>query len=146
MKKYPLIHQLTIIGTLLIAVFIGISIYWLVIEPDVMIVKNADALPVNKEVYSPGEKLEYTITYCKRKVVTTTLSRSLVDTYQITYPSIRAELPVGCNSITRRDLVVPSFITGGENHKFHLEGISIVKINPLREQYVTWRTVDFIIK
>ena len=107
--------------------------------------KNADNIQVSKEVYKPGERIEYTFSYCKDREGVAVVHRTLIDSIKIAFAEFNSSLPVGCKTVTVVDLIVPAFLTPSDE-LYHLEGTAIYKINPLRDQYVKWRSETFKIK
>jgi len=146
MKKHMKhLNLLSMFGLAVITIGFGIFGYWLFGPVDIIDIKNSDAVQVDQISYYPGERISYTLDYCKFEKKVATVYRSLVDTYRITYAVVEADLPVGCHTVVRNDLVIPSFIVG-DGHRYHLEATTEYKINPIKTITYYWRTVDFLIK
>lgn len=135
------IHFLSILGLCLIGVSFGILGYW-ALEPDVITIKDQEAIRLDKTEYSKGDRITYTLEFCKRKQVPVVIYRSIVDSYRITYQEVVSNLTVGCRTIKAADLVIPEFIVGG-GHTYFIDAENEVRVNPLKTQRVHWRSVDF---
>lgn len=136
LSKHPIM-----LAMYLIYICIGVFVYWM-FEPGIITVTN---IRVDKAVYSPGERIEYTFDYCKSRKGVGVIDRAIVDGYRITFNQITSDLPTGCHTVTSRDLVIPDFIIPSTD-VYHLEGTAIYRINPLREQYVYWSSNIFTVK
>ena len=113
--------------------------YWLFWPVKVLDVKNPTAITVDKTVYKAGDRISYTISYCKNNAITGEVNRALVNSIRIPFTGIRSNLATGCKTITNRDLVIPAFVDSGT---YHIETTAEYKINPLRTQTEFWRSVD----
>lgn len=138
-------NVLSVAGLAIIFVILALFGYWQFIDPDVIEVKDPESYAVDKTTYNPGDRITYIFEYCKREKSVAVVTRALVDTYRINYINVSSDLPTGCHKISKNDLVIPEFIAG-EGHTYHIEGTAIYQVNPIRKQYVYFRTVDFIIK
>lgn len=127
---------LTIItmGTLLIG-------YWL-LWPVTIMTFTAPTV-VDKQIYKPGDKIAYTLTYCKTNSQVGTVYRTLVNSTITTYTPVTNNLPEGCRKTTRSDLTIPDNADAGI---YHLESTIVYKINPIRDVVVSWKTNDFEVK
>ena len=47
--------------------------------------------------------------------------------------------------MTSVDLIIPTFLKPSDE-LYHLEGVAVYQINPLRQQFVVWRSENFKIK
>jgi hypothetical protein len=117
--------------------------YWEFWPDNILTVQNAQELSVDKTIYSPGDRITYTLNYCKTRNMPGILLRALVDGFRMTYEPKGGNLPVGCHTINVNDLEIPSFIPSGI---YHLDMSAEYKINPLKSFIVNYRTVDFLIK
>lgn len=96
---------------------------------------------VVEKVYHPGDKLVYTFSYCKSEQITGELFRTLVNGTITTFTTIPTNLPTGCHTFTKDDLVLPDYL---DEDIYHLEVVAkFYKINPLRDYHVSWRSQDF---
>jgi hypothetical protein len=118
--------------------------YWMFpVGPKAIVIHNAANVSVDKEVYHPGDRIHYTLDYCKEASSPARVHRTLVNSIKISYTEILSDLPTGCRKITVSDLEIPEFATPGI---YHLESTSERQVNPLRTEYTTWRSVDFRIE
>ena len=138
--------------TLLEKIFLGISLsiitlavllvgYWLLWPETVITFTNPQSLSVDKKFYYPGDRIAYTVKYCKYKNITATVSRAIVDDYRVTFTDVQSNLPMGCHTMTANDLTIPMFFTQGT---YHLTISGLYPLNSLRN-FTTplLRTVDF---
>jgi hypothetical protein len=144
-KRMKHFNLFSIVGLVIIFIIGLLFLYWSVIQPDVIKVDGVNTFAVDQKIYHPGDHISYTFSYCKTRKVVATIDRALIDTYRITYARIYSDLPIGCHTVTSNDLFIPEFIAG-EGNKYHLEGTAAYRINPIKTQYVYFRTVDFIIE
>lgn len=98
---------------------------------------------VNKKEYKPGDQIIYTISYCKYKNLPGTVYRSLVNSTRTSYTEITNNMAVGCRTTKVADLTVPDYNDDGV---YHLEATVVYKVNPLRDEIVSWKSEEFIIK
>ena len=134
---YTLIAMLTVIGGALL-----LAGYWTFLDPDIVTFKSL-TFSVDKKVYHRGEHITYILDYCKRKKAVATLDRALVDGFRQTYVTIQTDLPTGCHTVRVADLVVPIFVGPGV---YYLEGTAVYTVNPLRKQYVYWKSGSFLVE
>jgi hypothetical protein len=98
---------------------------------------------VDKKVYEPGDKIIYTLSYCKYKNIPGTVYRSLVNSTRTAYTEMTNNIAVGCGTIKMYDLHIPDYTDDG---LYHLEGSVKYTINPLRQEVDSWKSEEFIIK
>ena len=139
------IHIFSIIGLLFISYSLVVFYYWSFIQPDIIKFNNPDSIQVDKTSYFPGERITYTLDYCKTRNLIGIVNRSLQDTYRITYTTVNSNIEVGCHVVKVNDLTIPDFIKG-DGKTYHLSIMGQYKINPLRTQVVNLKTVDFLIE
>lgn len=97
---------------------------------------------VDKQVYRPGDRITYTLSYCKYKNMPGTVYRSLVNSTRTTFTAISGSLPTGCHMIRVSDLVIPDYTDDG---LYHIEGYTEYKVNPIRTIKSSWQTEEFMI-
>jgi hypothetical protein len=102
--------------------------------------KNNQAIKVDKETYQAGDRLTYTIDYCKYGKYPATVSRALVDGIRINYTSYYNNLPAICSTVNNSDLIIPDFISSGT---YHIETTIEYQVTPLQKVIKNWRSVDF---
>lgn len=139
------IHVYTTIGLAFIFCSMALAFYWIFLQPDVIKFNNPKAIQLDKSVYTLGERITYTLDYCKTKNIVGVVNRSLQDTYRITYSTVNSNIEVGCHVVKINDLTIPDFIKG-DGKTYHLEITGQYQLNPLKTQMVVLRTVDFLIK
>ena len=128
-------------GTLaLTAIMMAMIAYWLFRPVTVLVVKNPQAVKVDKQVYQAGDRLIYSLDYCKHEAIPGTISRALVDGIRISYVAFYNNLPKGCGVTNNADLVIPEFVGTGT---YHIEATATYRINPLKTVSTTWRSEDF---
>jgi len=106
---------------------------------------NAEAIPVNKLSYAPGERVTYTLDFCRYEKRVATVYRALVNTYRVAYTPIHSDLPIGCHVMNVSDITIPDFVVP-DGHTYYIEATVEYKINPLRTKVYHWRTVNFNIE
>ena len=139
------LHKIMFVELAILAFFMGLACYWLFIEPDVITVMNSESIQLDKTSYKSGDRIIYTISFCKTKDVPVTIYRALVDTYRIQYEEITVNLSKGCRTISVADLAVPNFL-GGDKHEYYIEANNVLRVNPLRNQIVHWKSVPFTVE
>lgn len=128
----------------LVMTFITICVfaYWMFWPDNVMVLKS-DIVKTDKEVYRPGERISYTVDYCKKRQISGLTSRTLVNDIRIAYTTITSDLPAGCHIVSDNDLIIPEFTSEG---KYHISILVEYKINPIRVLRINYRTNEFIVK
>jgi len=139
------LNKASLFGIAVIAFITGLYLYWLFIQPDVINFEETNALVVDKKVYYPGDRITYTLEFCKSKKSVAVVDRALVDSFRVTFAQVTSDLPTGCNKINVNDLVIPDFIVGSGDD-YYVEITGVYQINPIRKQYVYLRTENFQIK
>ena len=112
--------------------------YWL-LWPDKIVVVNPN-VTTEKTVYAPGDRITYTLSYCKTRKLPGDVSRALVNSVRITFTNVTSDLAVGCHTIRISDLVIPDYIDAGT---YHIEGSGLYQINPIRKFLNTWKSNEF---
>lgn len=95
---------------------------------------------VNGEVFHKGEPISYTFSYCKTRQVQGDLFRTLINGTVTTFTTIPTNLPLGCGTITKKDLIIPM---SQDVDTYHLETVVVFKVNPLRDYSVSWKSKNF---
>lgn len=144
-KNMRHLNKLSVIGVAFIFAVTALFIYWLFIDDIDITVNNADAVQLDKTAYNVGDRITYTIDYCKREKAVATVTRYLVNDYKITFTEIKSDMPLGCDKFIRNDLVIPEFLVP-DGGKYHLEATVTYYVNPIKNKVIHWKTVDFIIK
>ena len=108
---------------------------------------DIENMEVEKEVYAPGEDVRVYTSFCKNRNAVGVSTWSLVDTIVRFYPEKRASAPIGCYGVPDPALFVavslpPDLVDG----IYYLEGVSRVKINPVKTLIYHYKTEEFIIK
>ena len=124
---------LTIItlGTLLVG-------YWLIFPLRVM--EFTKQTLVDKTTYNAGDRIEYTITYFKYGDWVGTIYRSIVDGTIVAFSPVTNNLPKGCRSTVKGDMVIPDYLSTGV---YHLEATASYKVNPIRTVNISWKSQEF---
>lgn len=139
MKIWEHIYLYTCVG--IIAVGVSVVFFWWIMPEKVMTIESP--VKVDKETYRPGERITYTLSYCKKKAITATVYRTLVNGTKISFTEMQSDLTPGCREVKASDLIVPEYVDGD---KYHLEGVGIFQVNPIKTYEVRWRSQDFFIK
>ena len=134
------LHYLTFLTFTLTAILFLLVGYWLFWTIKTMEIKNGNAVPVDQAIYHPGDRLSYTITYCKYRNIQGLVSRVLVNGVRVTYTELINNIAPGCGKTTVNDLIIPIYT---EPDTYHIETTVTYKLNPLRDVVVSWRSVDF---
>ena len=102
----------------------------MVLWPDTVITfKNPNSIQVDKKIYYPGDRITYTIDYCKYKNISGIVSRAITDDFRVTFTDVQSNLPLGCHTTQVNDLTIPLFLSTGT---YHLTISGMYKINTLR--------------
>ena len=112
---------------------------WMIAPEEVFSVKY-HVIPTDRRIYTAGERIAYTVEYCKTRPVVGQVSRSIVDGVRTTFPTISGDLPTGCHTVTVSDIRVPIYLPSGS---YHLEMTVEHRVNPLATSVVKYRTEDF---
>jgi hypothetical protein len=124
-----------------LGIIVGSSLllsYWL-LYPDNVVTVIAP-VTVSSLVYHPGERITYTLSYCKTRKLVGSVVRSLVDGTRLTFTTVQSDLPVGCHTINVSDLVIPDYVDSGT---YHIEATAEYKINPARTFEVYFKSQEF---
>jgi hypothetical protein len=124
----------------IIAIGSAIFTYWNLYPYKVMTMKNQYALPVDKPVYQAGDRVFYTLDYCKYMDITGLLIRTISDGISVNYEPMQSNVPLGCHVVKRGDLVIPDFIPSGI---YYIKSSSEWQVNPIRKVLMNFRTVPF---
>jgi len=114
--------------------------YWIYWPNKVIEIHNAQAIQVDKKEYRIGDRISYTIDYCKYTEIQGIVSRSLVDGFKYNYSDYKSNVSIGCKTVIVSDMVIPDYLTPGI---YHIETLAEYKINPLRNVEIRWKSVDF---
>jgi hypothetical protein len=114
--------------------------YWAFWPDEMMTIRNSQHVKTDKRDYIAGDRIFYTLDYCKTQQITATVTRAIVDGIRISYDTITNDLPLGCHSVIIYDLTIPSFLPAGI---YHIEGAKEYRLNPIRNLKVTFRTDNF---
>ena len=142
LRFHPLL-VLSIITFTLTAVLLGIVAWWEFVPDNVVTVINSNSVPVDKTIYNAGDRITYTISYCKTRQLSGKVMRALVDGYRTLYETEYSDLPIGCHTTKVNELVIPSFTPTGT---YHLDVNIDYQINPLRVYTVHFQTQSFQVK
>jgi hypothetical protein len=138
-KIFNTVAYSSLIITFLIMMLIG---FWTFYPNKIIEIKNSDKIKVDKTEYRPGDRVTYTIEYCKFINAPANVLRSLVDGIRINYVPYYNNLQKGCGTVNNADLIIPEFVSPGT---YHFETTIEFKPNPIRTVIVTWRSVDFLV-
>lgn len=142
MKVHPLYHFM---GMILLALygFLALIAYWgFWPYPTVTFIDvPATGAPVLNSPLHPGERLQYTLSYCKNTNDTATVHRNMVDGETIALTDTVGSFPKGCRyNVIVATTVVPDTINPGS---YHVDVIDEFHPNPIRTIQVRYRTADF---
>lgn len=138
MNKYRIISIYIQLGIIILALLT--AFYWLFWPNRVIIYDNPDQIQVDKKVYNPGDRIVYTIKYCKKKNIQGVVSRALVNGTRLNFTEYTTNVAPGCNTVKINDMVIPDYADEGI---YHIETTATYQTNPLRTFVGTWRSVDF---
>lgn len=141
LKKKHIEHIYLYVCLSIISVSCLIFGYWL-FYPMKVIEFNKE-VKTDRTEYKPGDRITYTISYCKYKNVSGVLLRALVNGTRTEFTPARGNMDMGCHTINRSDLVIPDY---SDNGIYHLEATAEYKVNPVRKITVSWSSNEFIIK
>jgi hypothetical protein len=143
MEIKKLLFSLSWIFITLIAFGMGVIFYWSFAPYTVITMNNQNSLPVDKQIYNEGDRIYYTLDYCKYIDIPGALYRTITDGISVNYEDIQSNLEMGCHKIQRGDLTIPDFLPSGI---YHIASTSEWKVNPIRTVIMNYRTVDFKIE
>ena len=124
----------------IVAAGMGLLFYWSFYPYKIMTIKNQMSLPIDKKVYQAGDRIIYTLDYCKTMDITGKLFRAISDGITVNYETIESNIPVGCHIINRGDLVIPEFLPSGE---YFIRSTSEWQVNPIRRVTMNFKTEPF---
>ena len=110
MKYHKHLYIFSYITIGLTALLMALVIYWSFFPANFVTVENSMSIKMDKAVYYPGDRMTYTISYCKKSKMPGDVMRSLINGTQITYTTISSDLPVGCHTINVSDLIIPEYV------------------------------------
>lgn len=84
---------------------------------------------VETPVVHPGDVLKYTLDYCKSIDATPHVYRTMVDGQKIPLTNNSGNLPLGCNTTTLTNTIVPDTVNPG---KYYLDVVIEYRVNPIR--------------
>jgi hypothetical protein len=137
-----ILYIVAIISIIIIFTVSGIFAYWWFFSEVPLVTLNTTTIKVDKPIYKPGDTLTYYVEYCKTRSMPMTINRSLVDGYVITFVPVQTDPPVGCHTTISASLKIPTYISTGT---YHIEAYITAKINPIKDFYEHWRSIDFIV-
>jgi len=138
--KEEKINHYSIVLLFITAFLLAITAYWLLYPEKVITINNSENVQVDKKVYHAGDRISYVLDYCKYKPYSAAIYRTLVNSFRINYTEMHSSLPVGCRVLNVNDLVIPDFVGDGI---YHLEVAIEYRVNPLRTEKTSWRSVAF---
>lgn len=136
MKKWEIIYLyicLTIIASS--SLIFG---YWMIFPLNPMYFTKDTT--VEKTIYHPGDRITYTISYCKKKAIVGTVYRSLLNGTRTSFTPMTNTLPAGCRTTKVSDLIIPTYTESG---RYHLEATIEYKLNPIRKFSTSWKSQEF---
>lgn len=133
-------HLFPVFALVIISAAMLLAGYWWFFPEQVVTVSNPTEIKTDKRVYQQGERIIYTLDYCKTRQIQGKVTRSLVDGFVIPYGSIESDLPVGCRKFFVYDLHIPEYTPPGI---YHIEGSGEYHVNPIQTNRNCWRTEDF---
>lgn len=141
--KYWILYSLAAIaiGYLLVG-WVAYMLFWPVKTLEVKNYDPAHPIPVDAEVYYPGENLSYQLDYCKYFDGRATVHRTLVDGQIVQLQDTMGGLPLGCRVITVKTAIIPETITPG---RYYLDVVVEYELNPLRTERVHYQTDYFTV-
>jgi hypothetical protein len=136
--KPAIISWMAEITFVLTIILMGMVGYWELWPDNIVTIEKS--VTTDKAVYYAGERITYTISYCKTRKLPGEVLRSLVNGTRITFSTIESDLPIGCHTMKVSDLIIPDYVDSGI---YHIEGTGQYQINPLRKYYNFWESQEF---
>lgn len=136
MKKIEHIYLYTCL-TIIVGGFV-IFLYWLFWP--VNVIKLTGPVTTDKTSYHPGDRISYTISYCKYIDLGAVVVRSLVNGTRTNFTTQNSDIPMGCHTTKLSDLIIPDYL---DSDKYHLEANITYQVNPIRTVQINWRSNDF---
>lgn len=103
---------------------------------------DTNAVQVDKAVYVPGDRIRVKFSFCRERNYTAESTWKLFNETVITFPSTGTRVLTNmCVTDKWFDIgIIPPYAVPG---KHHLEGASIITLNPLHQVFYKYRSVDF---
>ena len=106
----------------------------------VKVIEFNPVVTTDKTLYHPGERITYTISYCKFTDLSGTVDRAIINGTRTTFTQITGNMTTGCHTVSVSDLVIPDYL---DDDVYHIEASIEYQINPLRTQIAKWKTQEF---
>lgn len=107
---------------------------------------NVDPLnfKTDKSVYKKGEAVSILTSYCRLRNFESHTTWRLINSTQITFAEKVSQMTVGC-TIDKYSVVgvIPPYAYSGVHH---FEGVTAIKVNPLKTIYINFRSQDFTVE
>ncbi len=106
---------------------------------------NTNAFEVDKPVYHRGDRIMGKFSLCRERNYTAQSTWRLVNETVVTFPTTGTKVLSNMCIVDKWfDIgVIPPYAIPGVHH---LEGSSVVTLNPLHQMYYTYRSVEFQVK
>ena len=135
-----ILHLFTIITLVFSFLFFCLIGYWMFYPVEVITYEHPESIQVDKAVYKAGERISYTLEYCKKYDTQGKVSRVLVNGTRTNFTEYITNLPTGCNKTLVNDMIIPAYLDRG---LYHIETTAVYKINPISDFVGTWKSVEF---
>lgn len=134
MTKHIYVYSCLFITTSCCLIFL----YWLFYPYKILEIYGE--VKTDKFEYIAGERIGYTIKYCKFLPINAKVHRALVNGIRTNYTELDSSVTVGCKKVEVKDLIIPDFMDNGD---YHIEITAEFKVNPVRTIRIPYQTNTF---
>lgn len=121
---------------------VAYSLFWPVPTLVINNFSQEKPIPVKDSIVHPGDRLEYTLDYCKYTDAPSNVHRTMIDGQIITLTDTVGQLPTGCHVVTVKTAIVPTTINPG---KYYLDVTVSYRVSILRTVYIHYHTTYFTV-
>lgn len=127
-----------VVGSLVIVYYQSIDGLW---NPPAIFKVDINNFKTDKEIYHTGDAVSILTSYCRTRDFEAHTTWRLINATQITFAEKVSQMTKGCTTDKWIVIgVIPPYAYSGTHH---LEGITAIKVNPLKTIYLNFRSQDF---
>lgn len=123
--------------TILAGGFLTLGVWYFL---PIKIITIDPVVKLDKKIYNPGDRLTYTLSYCKYRPIPAIVIRSLVNGTRVNFTDTSANLPLGCHTTNIADLIIPEY---ADPDIYRIEATVVYQVNPVKKVQFYWKSEDF---
>lgn len=140
MKYWILFSILCLASAYVVMAFFTYWLFWPVKTLEIKNFSDTNPIKLDQTTVRPGDRLSYTLDYCKYTDIPNTVRRTLIDGQVIILTDTAGKLPAGCHVVTVKTAIIPDTINEGS---YYLDVVVGYPVNPLRTEYIHYHTEYF---